>query len=50
MLLIPKRIRRRPETPKKILVFIMLMGTKEDKAYPRMKKTIHMAAAKRARC
>jgi hypothetical protein len=46
MLLIPKRIRRMPEMPKKILELIMLVGTREDIAYPRMKKTIHMAAAK----
>jgi hypothetical protein len=46
MLLIPKRIRRRPEMPKKILELIMLVGTREDIAYPRIKKTRHMAAAK----
>jgi hypothetical protein len=46
MLLIPNKIRRLPETPKKILELIMLVGTREDIVYPRMKKTRHMAAAK----
>jgi hypothetical protein len=46
MLLIPKRMRRIPEMPKKILELIMLVGTREDITYPRMKKTKHIAAAK----
>jgi hypothetical protein len=46
MLLIPKKMRRTPEMPKKNLVFIMFMGTKEDMAYPKMKNTKHIAAAK----
>jgi hypothetical protein len=46
MLLIPNKIRRLPETPKKILELIMLVETREDIAYPRMKKTRHMATAK----
>ena len=46
MLLIPKRMRRIPEIPKKILELIKLIGTREDIAYPRTKNTRHMAAAK----
>jgi hypothetical protein len=46
MLLIPKRMRRTPDMPKKILELIMLVGMREEIAYPRMKKTRHMATAK----
>jgi hypothetical protein len=44
--LAPKSIRRTPDTTKKILELMKLVGTSDTMAYPKEKKTRHMAIAK----